>query len=95
MQSGEGGEGSFTISVDQGNRLPQANAGGGTALGGDEVVGAYTFVYVDPSDSSYDPSEPVLTLDGSRSVEPDAPYGDQITSYTWNIGTCTCSSDPD
>lgn len=92
-QSGVDDELSFDIRVDQGNRLPQANAGGGTALNGDEVLGAYTFVFVDPASPSYDPNDPVLTLDGARSVEPDARYGDEITSYTWHFGTCTCSSD--
>jgi hypothetical protein len=92
-QSGVDEEVSFDIRVDQGNRLPQANAGGGTPLGSNEVVGAYTMVFVDPSSPSYNPNDPVLTLDGSRSAEPDAQYGDEITSYTWSFGTCTCSSE--
>lgn len=73
------------IRVDQGNRLPVANPGGGTGVDGDDVVGAYTVI---------NSGDQPIVFDGSASIDPDADFGDEITSYTWSIGTCVCSTIP-
>jgi hypothetical protein len=86
-QFNEGDDGNstrFGIRVDQGNRDPVANPGGGTAVDGDEVIGSYTLIN--------DDSETII-FDGSNSSDPDSDFGDDITDYTWNIGTCQCSTD--
>lgn len=71
------------LPVDQGNRLPVANPGGGTAPGGNVVVGAYTLI---------NQAAQSVVFNGSASNDPDSVYGDAITSYTWAIGTCRCST---
>ena len=79
----EGNDTRFGIRIDQGNRLPVANPGGGTGVDGDDVVGAYTLMN--------DPNQ-TITFDGSASIDPDNEFGDEITSYTWTVGTCVCST---
>ena len=80
----DGNDINFGIRIDQGNRLPVANPGGGTGVGDDEVIGAYTII---------DDGEQTVTFDGSDSADPDEAFGDEITAYTWTIGTCVCSTD--
>jgi PKD repeat protein len=80
----DGNDTRFGIRVDQGNRLPVANPGGGTDVGGDDVVGAYTII---------DDDDQRIVFDGSASADPDADFGDAITDYTWTIGTCVCSTE--
>ena len=57
-----------------------ANLGGGTPVDGEEVVGAYTII---------DDGEQTITFDGSGSADPDADFGDEITSYTWTIAAAS------
>ena len=83
-EGNDGNDTRFGIRVDQGNRLPVANPGGGTSVNGNEVVGAYTLI---------DDGEQRVRFDGSASADPDESFGDNITDYTWTIGTCVCSSD--
>jgi PKD repeat protein len=83
----EGDDGNSTrygVIVDQGNRSPVSNPGGGTEVGGGDVIGAYT-VLNDGGET--------ITFDGSASIDPDAEYGDEITRFTWRFGTCVCSTD--
>lgn len=86
VRDSNGGQAQSTgldIRVDQGNRLPVANPGGGTAPGSAVVVGAYTLIN--------QPAQGVV-FNGASSADPDAVYGDAITSYTWAVGTCRCST---
>ena len=82
----DGNDTRFGIIVDQGNRLPVSNPGGGTPVDGDEVVGAYTII---------DDGTQTIRFDGSSSTDPDADFGDAIVDYTWTIGTCECSTTVD
>ncbi|MEE2644289.1 MAG: PKD domain-containing protein [Myxococcota bacterium] len=65
----------ITVRVDQGNRPPVADPGGGVGEGG-EVVGAYTLVLG---------SDDQLQLDGSGSGDPDQRFGDRVESYSWEV----------
>lgn len=75
----------FGISVNQGNREPVANPGGGINIETGTVSGAYTVI----NDNSQ-----VIIFDGSASNDPDEEFGDEIVDYTWTIGACTCSTNP-
>jgi hypothetical protein len=74
----------FGIRVDQGNRDPVANPGGGIDIDSGEVSGAYTVINHDSQS---------IVFDGSASNDPDAEFGDAIVEYTWSIANCTCSTD--
>ncbi len=79
-QSGYGDDvnNTYSIRVDQGNRPPVSNPGGGTNLTG-QVVGPYTLLN-HPTES--------IVFNGSGSSDPDSVYGDRIVEYAWTVGTC-------
>jgi len=82
-QGEDGNDTRYGVQIDQGNRRPVANPGGGFPVGGGNVVGAYTIV---------DNDNESISFNGSASSDPDAAFGDEITSYTWTIGACVCST---
>ena len=49
------------------------------------MVGAYTVI---------NSGDERVSFNGSASTDPDVQFGDEITSYTWTIGTCVCSTLP-
>jgi hypothetical protein len=85
QEGDDGNDTRYGVSINQGNRRPVANPGGGIPVGGGAVVGAYTII---------DDNSEMVSFNGSSSSDPDAAFGDEITSYTWTIGTCVCSTVP-